>query len=343
MTLSLGKVLRRESRRDPRVKEKLNIVWQSHDKAVNGAGRIRNISASGMLLEANSKTELADNAVLAFTLPEKIQGYPLPLMGRLVWSRSRQNLGSISSLLGIEFIEPAQETIAQLRQKIENTIAKIESAQRAKNITGFILALIMVALIGFALFQQALLQRSYEESTSQLLQTSTKQASLYTTVSQDLKATKVTLAQTQAVLTQTETLLTQAREENQSLQNELQTVRNNLELLTAENARLSKETENLKERLKPFEGEIATIEEGRSSTKLVRKRLRDIKIGIHGLKKQAQLAMIAAQKERDKLLLAQGNQGYVVKDGKSLTATANSPQEQAQPKKKININVSFFE
>ena len=95
----------------------------------------------------------------------------------------------------------------------------------------------------------------------------------------------------------------------------------------------------LKEKLRPFEGEVATIEEGKSSLRLVRKRIHELKVGIGDLKRKARLAMIAAQKEKDKMLLAQGNQGYLVKDSKPVQSSFPVQKQE----KKFKINVTLFE
>ena len=320
-----------ETRRSLRIEEQLPITWRLKEENISGIGRIRNISDSGAMLETNTEIPVRDNCLLAIAPSSGLQVNYLPTQGRLVWIKKR-NFGGQRFLGGVEFIEPAQEVITNLREAIKSKIKRVKSMERTKNVVGTILGIALIALTAFALWQQIAIQKDYEQSTELLLGTAAQQVDLYTDVSNDLKETKTILAQTEA-------MLTQVKEQNLALQNELQAANVNIAALRDDNTKLSKEVSDLQERLKPFEAEVGTMDEGKSFLSLVRQRLRDIKIGINSVKRKAYLAKIAAQKERDKILLAQGNQGYLVKDSKPVTSSFPT----TKPEKKVRISVNLFE
>ncbi len=320
-----------EARRSIRVQEKMPVTWHVQNESLTGTARIRNISESGMMLETNTNIADHQNCVLAFEPPIQVGGNILPALGRIVWSRKR-GFSANNFVCGVAFIEPAQEVIAHLRERIAEKVLKVRSVERVKDIAGIVLSLALVALSAFAYLQQIGIQQNYEQSTQLLLTSSTQQASLYTQVYSDLKETKEVLAETEA-------LLAQVKEQNAALQNELQAANINIQALTDENNKLAKEVNSLKEKLRPFEGEIGSMDEAKSFSQIVRNRLREIKGGIRVLKQKAYLAKVAAQREKDQILLAQGNQGYLIKDSQPV----NNSFPSAKQEKKVKINVDLFE
>ncbi|GEM_PF-1709665 len=335
--------IRVDGRRGLRVKEALPILWRVKDAEIRGSGQIRNISDSGMMFEAPIDSSLNNNTIFTFETSNGHSDY-LPQAGRLVWSR-KPNLNGHRCQLGVEFIESAQETLAHLREKIKIRVERTRNIEKAKNISGVFLIAALVLLTGFAVMQQIAVEKSYEQSTHMLLSTSASQAGLYVEVSNDLKETKTILAQTQDMLAQAkeqnvalEGELAEAHQSLSDLRDELSLAHQSIQTLNNENTKLSEEVADLNERLRPFEGEIASIQDGKSSSQIVRKRLRAIKLGIRSLKHKARLAMIAAQKENDKILLASGNQGYLVRGSQPVRSNFTA----TGPEKKVKIDVTIF-
>lgn len=326
--------IRSEKRHSPRIKETLPISWHIKDQGTSGSGRIRNISDSGMLMESGTDMALSESGVLSFESALSGAGDFLPSLGKIVWSRRN----SSRFLCGIAFVEPAQDVLLKLREKIQSTIIKLEGVEKMKSILGIILIVAMVAITSFILIQQTAIRENYQQASDLLSSAFTTQAGLYTKVSKDL-------SETRTVLTQTQTILEEAQKQNALLQNEVtalntrqQVLDNQIVLLQDENTKLTQELGVLKDKLRPFDGEVASLDDGKSFNKIVRNRLREIKVNIGSLKRKAHEAMVAAQKERDRIALEQGNRGYLVKDSQVVKSSAS-----AGPQKKIKIDVSLVE
>ena len=58
--------LKQEARRNARIAENAPVVWHVKDQGSEGTGRLRNISASGMLIEAKADVPFAENSILSF-------------------------------------------------------------------------------------------------------------------------------------------------------------------------------------------------------------------------------------------------------------------------------------
>lgn len=326
--------LQRESRRNPRVGDKSSVRWHIKDADINGKARICNISESGVLLEARAAVCPSANSVLSFEAADPLPAKQIPAVGRLIWSK-RKGLWPRQFLWGIEFIEPAQDVISSLHEKVKIKIERLKGLEKAVNVSGSLLLIAMIALAGYSLSQQNAVYRSYEESARLLLGTSAQQAELNGVLITDLQETRT-------VLLETETILAQTKEQNVALQAQVQGLQTDLQAVQAHNGELSKEVSVLQERLRPLEAEINSIEEGKSFSRAILNRLHAIKKGIHTVKRKAALARIAAQKERDQFLLSQGNQGYLIRDAKP--QPRNLPvSESAKPEKKIKIDVEMVE
>ena len=187
---------------------------------------------------------------------------------------------------------------------------------------------------------------------------------------------------TKALLTQTESLLTQTQEENKSVKKEISTLKSSLAqariaeldnstkvligerndlkmqlagLRTEINLLLQENPDLLSSQASVYQSRIDNIniqmQDLKYSTLLVnikdhKKAIRESRQKIAVLKQQAVQAKKEALRQRDAVALAQGNQGYVIKDGQAFSSQkiANVPASlPGAPAKKVNINVSFFE
>ncbi len=312
-----------EARKNLRVDDSTPIQWRIKDGYASGQGRIRNISTSGMLLETNNSFEPTAQSMFAF---EPANGTPfeaVPQEGRLVWSKKKGWIRN-RTLCGIEFVEPKEESVTQLHEKIQKGILKVASARRTRIVIGTFLMTVMMGLLIFSVNQfrenYVTLQASHEEISKAF----EGQLSLSQYYAAELTVTKQQLAEAQQ-------LLTQAREENTNLQNlvgELNQKTIEFEQTIAklkdENANLSTEMVSLKDRLRLFEGDVKDMAEAKAVIALFKEKLRVVKGKIKQFKREAYEAKVSIQKERDRIETLMGNTGFLVKDG-----SANKPTEQA--------------
>lgn len=220
-----------------------------------------------------------------------------------------------------------------------------------KKIIGIVLFLVMVVLTVYALQLQNqnsnIVYRSLELSTisseraavnyrtyvekykvtkAQLVETTQKLEA----VNHQLDQVTAQLTETQGMLTQTKGMLVAAQEENIKLRQELQglddlrnteNVQNMAELqdkiktLKDKDSQISYQLEDLKKQLRAFEAQFSTPEEGQSLITLFQNKIRLVKSHLRYLKQEAYFAKVAAQKEKDRLAVLNGNSGYVIRNG----------------------------
>ena len=117
-----------ESRKSFRVKDKLNVQWESEGKSFAGQGTIRNLSTTGALLEISGGFSFTSEVELVNITPRfKEEVNFLPEKARLIWNKRRNNE---SAWWGIEFIEPLETHLASLRERIQT---KIMDATKKRN------------------------------------------------------------------------------------------------------------------------------------------------------------------------------------------------------------------
>ncbi|MFA5059768.1 MAG: PilZ domain-containing protein [Candidatus Omnitrophota bacterium] len=319
----------KDLRRSQRINEKLPIVWHLKDSNVSGRGTVKNIGAFGMMLEADTQSSFSGNSVLSFEVAQAGQDSFIPALGRMVWSRQK---GS-HLLWGIEFVEPAQELVSRLREKIQIKISRIESLAKIKNITGTALAVIMIALVAISFSQQLQNQKALEQSHQLLSAVVDQQSQLYRTAVQqyaqkvsELEIVAADLEQTKSLLSEVQIMLAGEQEQNASLNKRISAMQ-------AEYEKLTIQLSDAKERIRLYSGDIQDLSERKSALGLIRKGLRSIKNNIRQLKHKAHLARVVAQKERDRIALEIGNRGFVVG-----TPAAIAP---AKSSRKVKINVSI--
>ncbi|MFH1359942.1 MAG: PilZ domain-containing protein [Candidatus Omnitrophota bacterium] len=336
--LSKSPMYRVEARRSFRINERFPVTWHFKDQAIDGTARVRNLSETGMMLETDVKVSFAQNSILAFEMPKQGPVDFLPPVGRMVWARP-QRLGS-RSLCGIEFVNPAQDIALRLKEKIQNRIARIEGAERIKTRIGVVLFAIMVALLAVYFIQQAIIHREIERSNHLMLANARGQASLYASaldqnriqedaimyMSKDLNAAK-------ALLVQTEDMLAKAQAQNASV---VQGLNEKISDMRRKNDELGRQIAVLAEEMRILNGDIRSLDEGQYAISVNKNKNRHIRLRIRDLRREAHLAHIAAQEERDRIALLNGNQGYMIKDAKPFY----SPSVRAvQGKVKIDIQL----
>ena len=103
MLIDRAHVLLKDDRKDLRIKENVQVPWQIKYKQRNGLARIKNISASGMLIETDRAFDLKDECIFSFDSSLGDNTY-IPQVGRLVWHK-RKKFSKNRYLCGIKFVE----------------------------------------------------------------------------------------------------------------------------------------------------------------------------------------------------------------------------------------------
>lgn len=142
-------------------------------------------------------------------------------------------------------------------------------------------------------------------------------------VSAELEATKGMLSQTQG-------MLTSAQLENSNLKKELQgleelrnsenvqnvgELKEKINTLKEKDSQVSLQLVDLKNQLRAFQADISDLNEGHSLITLFQNKIKLVKTRMHYLKQEAFYAKVAAQKEKDRLAVLNGNSGFVLRNG----------------------------
>ncbi|MDP8266167.1 MAG: PilZ domain-containing protein [Candidatus Aceula meridiana] len=215
-------------------------------------------------------------------------------------------------------------------------------------------------MMGAATNQAGLLRFSREQYTIQ--------AEVLTELNNEYNATRVILAQTESLLARTQVENQQTQEEISGLKIELskaQTANLNEQavsllkerdilrqelaaLKTEMNAAISQDPEVWRNNSAAYQSRVDDAQLKMTDLKYstLMARIFDHKKGIglakqriHELKRQAASARREVQRQKDQIELAQGNRGYIIRDGESVNSASAAPN--VGPK--VNIDVSFFE
>ncbi|MCA9406228.1 MAG: PilZ domain-containing protein [Candidatus Omnitrophica bacterium] len=219
--------------------------------------------------------------------------------------------------------------------------------------------------------QQAMLTQSYKfryEASQLRVQSLTEELAaikelyiqsdtMLTSVNQELEITQYVLRETENMLSELEAKQTANNTPPAQItgldRQQLEKTRTELEgtvaLLQERNAALNEELKNIQEQLAFYDGDVQNIEEGRALADLYQKRLKEVKQKIRHFKTQAEKMRIAAMKERDRIQMVLGNNGYFVKDGKVVTvdtAKYNAADSSAAPNnaaREVKIDVKIVD
>ncbi|OGX32012.1 MAG: hypothetical protein A2787_03135 [Omnitrophica WOR_2 bacterium RIFCSPHIGHO2_01_FULL_48_9] len=314
-----------ELRRALRAKENLPVRW-STDDGEKGEGKVLNISASGLLLDTNRDFSPIEQAAFSLESIAYDNGQFLPKAGRLVWSKSQGARNN--RLCGIEFVQPEEKVISHLRERVQAGITKTANARRTRSLVGSILFVIMAGLTIFAAYQYNENYRNIENTNQVLTSAYEQQASLSKHYADELGITKTLLADA-------ERDLEAARQENAQLQELIGAKDGEIAQNKVMIDQLTAEVKTIKERLRILEGDVVSMQEGRSTIAIYKEKVHKVKVKIHEFKQQAQAVKVAAQKERDRIAMALGNNGYFTKGGKPYNPNYSAPA------KGVEINVEF--
>ena len=113
-------------RRHFRIKERVPVFWKIKDKNIEGQGEVINISTSGLLLETDSAFSPLDESKLEIEPIDKVIHF-IPRQGQLVWFKKIKILNT-RFWCGIEFIKPPQETVEEIKRKVEEVQVQMAQA-----------------------------------------------------------------------------------------------------------------------------------------------------------------------------------------------------------------------
>ena len=248
---------------------------------------------------------------------------------------------------------------------------KTEKNKKVRNTVGFLLTVVMIGLTGFVLYIQNENYQTIETSSDLSLNANAGQAENYRHYVKRYTDTKAQLVETQSrlskmtlelelvskelestksVLSDTQNFLVQTQEENKVLRGDPTAAANlqKIQAARATNQAVSKNLDNLQKKNDAYSGELSQLrndmlnyqtnaqdlKEGKAIINEFKKKIRAVKERMNDLRREAHVAKIAAQEERDRQLATLGNGGFIVKDGQIKSASD-------QPEKTVDIDVKF--
>jgi len=245
----------------------------------------------------------------------------------------------------------AETVLNQQESKIDLNTDNQRQNNHLKKIVGVILSIVMIALTIYVLKLQNQNNSILSKSTDLALTASDQATGNYRTYVGRYKETKIELDETtrkleevnrqldqvtteltttKGMLSQTQGMLAQAQEENAKLKQELlgldnmrnsQNVQNigeleaKIETLKERDSQVSTQLVDLKNQLRAFEADFSNPAEGQSLIVLFQNKIRLVKSRMRYLKQEAFFAKVAAQKEKDRLAILNGNSGFVLRNG----------------------------
>jgi len=336
-----------------RISENKRIYWNVKGADCNGKARVRNISTSGMLIETIGKIHPPQDAsVISFDSTLGHNNF-IPQYGQLIWSKKTGF--SRNRLCGIKFIEPAEHVMSKLRQRVQAAIINMATMRRMTEWINGIFILFVVVLVGYAVWISRDIYTGMNTSNQRLLWAMGQQtvvtryyADLYDEakrrlelVATELHRTRVLyqesqgalrnvseeLSQTKMILAQAETMLSEAKAGQGEWtavleQNESEFLKKIAELvlkvasLQERNNHLEVEMGSLRGQLDFWEGNVKNVDEGKVLLNLYRGHMSLVKTRIRDFKKDVRNVRRLAAREKDRIKLMLGNNGYLIKDGK---------------------------
>jgi len=247
----------------------------------------------------------------------------------------------------------AETVLNHQESKFEPNTDNQRQNTRSLKIIGVILSLVMIGLTIYVLNLQHQNAKILSRSSDLALSASDRATANYRAYVTKYKVTKIELDETtrkleivnhqldvvsaeldttKGMLTQTQGMLSQAQDENTKLKQQLQgletvksppavnsqnisDLQNKIQTLKAKNNEVSSQLSDLKYQLKAFEADFSNTQEGQSLIVLFQSKIKLVKSRMRFLKQEAYFARVAAQKEKDRLAVLNGNSGFVLRDG----------------------------
>lgn len=380
MILNRAHILLKDDRKDLRIKDKGLIPWQIKYKQREGMARIRNISATGMLIETSTGFDSKDECVFSFD-SDWIDDSYIPQIGRMVWQKKKP-FSRKKHLCGIKFIEADEHVLARMRTRVEKGVRQFLKKRRITTTIGFALCATSVGLIMFVLWFSGVIYQDVTSVNNKMMAFSGQQAMLTRNYSNLYRSNKIELTQaegklsvaheliekeraaialfsreleaTRALLDQTETILITTSGRNVELDTEVKTLKTQMATQAQEHALAQAEAQDRVQTLTEAAREdIVTRDNAKILIEEYRLKMQSIKGEMKQFKQEDLAARTAAILQLDNQKLQLGNNGYFVKDGQvvavdedqylNLTVNEFSESVAAQPERKVEIDVTFFE
>jgi hypothetical protein len=153
------------------------------------------------------------------------------------------------------------------------------------------------------------------------------------------------LALLQENFNKTETLLKTVQDENRKLNDQLALLSNVQDLqatvdrLKTENGEILAEVRDLRQQVALESRNITDIAKGQELIHKFKDRIRSVKVRIKELQNDAYIQKVAAQREKDRMGLMLGNNGFLTRNGEQTAADFNATPAMAN--KDIQVNVTI--
>lgn len=260
--------LEQDFRMHPRMKERLSIHCQFADKERESGtqkARVKNISRTGMLLEAETDILPEPYALLNFNTDLGHNNF-IPRKGRVIWHKTKGKKSN-THLMGVEFVETSDFIRNRLEDKIDEETVGKTAPNYLKIVAEGALITALVGLLGWSYYLGSGIYADINRANSHLAGSTEVQSYLLqsyemrllnsqlevTTLSEELDISRMELAATtselttskqsflesqqlvasldsdlkatKALLSQTESMLAQANARNASMQSEIKELR----------------------------------------------------------------------------------------------------------------------
>ncbi|MCK5012921.1 MAG: PilZ domain-containing protein [Candidatus Omnitrophica bacterium] len=361
MMLDRAHVLLKDERKDLRIKENEHLSWQIKYKQREGHARIRNISATGMLMETDVKFDPKEDCILSFDSNLGEKNY-VPRVGRLVWNKKKR-FSRDKYFCGIKFLDANEQVLARMRQRVQKGVNRFLARRRITTTIGFLVCIALVALMEHIIYSTSIIYRDVIRANQKMFTASAQQTTLtqnymrlYRTSEASLvaKTEKLNIANeiiaqdkaalalfskeleaTGALLNRTEEMLTESNERNTELNNEIALLQAQVQAQMARQESVAA---------------VANVEMSMAEYRL---KLQSIKNEMRLLRNKERAARAAALAKIDDQKLQLGNNGYFVKEGQMVRVneeqykrldvddSLNPVIEQAN--RKVEIDVTFFD
>ena len=358
--LNRAHVLLKDDRKDLRIKEDERLSWKIKYKQREGYARIRNISATGMLMETDVRFDPKEECILSFDSDLGEQNY-IPRLGRLVWNRKKR-FSRDKYFCGIKFLDAEEQVLARMRQRVEKGVNRFVARRRITRVIGFLVCVALIALIEYIIYTSAVIYRDTTRANQRIFAASAQQAALTRDYKRLYRASEANVIERTEKLDIANEIIAQDKAAIALFSKELEATSALLnrteELLAEANAR----NDELSNGIAAFQPQgrtrVVRNEGGAAVTNVemsmaeYRLQLQSIKNEMKLLRDREQASRIAALAELDNQRLLLGNNGYLVKEGQVVwvndeqygrLAEDGIGDPVAPENRKVEIDVTFFD
>ena len=336
MLFDRAHVLLKDDRKDLRIRENIQVPWQIKYRQRHGLAKIRNISASGMLIETNRAFDLKDECIFSFDAEQSADTY-IPQIGRLVWHK-RKKFSRNKYLCGIKFVEAEEKILQRMRQRVASGVRRYVRDYRIMTITGLVLCAVFMGLMIYIIAFSAMIYNDVSRANEVALGSSNQQVMLSQNAINLYRGNEVKLAEaseklviasrliqedktaldlyaqeldaTKALLAQTETMLIEANDQNVVMNNQLQEFQS---LGTAPDQRSAQLPATAGVAL--GDGSLDSIDEARTLLTEYKTQINNVKGEIKRLVQEERATRDATIEFLESQRFQIGNNGFIIRDG----------------------------